>query len=55
VKADVDIPDLKMHATMTLKKNTDPTLQATHTIDLKFSFAEGAPRASRYESREYST
>ena len=43
VKADANIPDLKMHATMTLRKNTDPTLQATHTIDLKFSFAEGAP------------
>ena len=28
VKADADIPDLKMHATMTLRKNTDPTLQA---------------------------
>ena len=40
VKAEADIPDLKMHATMTLRKNTDPTLQATHTIDLKFSFAE---------------
>ena len=35
VKADADIPDLKMHATMTLRKNTDPTLQATHTIDLE--------------------
>ena len=43
VKADADIPDLKMHATMTLMKNMDPTLQATHTIDLKFSFAGGAP------------
>jgi hypothetical protein len=43
VKADADIPDLKMHATMTLRKNMDPTLQATHTIDLKFSFADGAP------------
>jgi hypothetical protein len=43
VKAEADIPDLKMHAAMTLRKNTDPTLQATHTIDLKFSFAEGAP------------
>ena len=32
-----------MHATMTLRKNTDPTLQATHTIDLKFSFADGRP------------
>jgi predicted aspartyl protease len=43
VKANAEIPDLKMHATMTLRKNTDPTLQATHTIDLKFSFADGAP------------
>ena len=43
VKADADIPDLKMHATHDLRKNTDPTLQATHTIDLKFTFADGAP------------
>jgi TonB family protein len=43
VKAEADIPELKMHATMTLRKNTDPTLQAKHTIDLKFSFADGAP------------
>jgi hypothetical protein len=42
VKADADIPDLKMHASMTLRKNTDPTLQASYTIDLKFSFADGA-------------
>ena len=41
VKADADIPDLKMHAAMTLRKNIDPTLQATHTIDLKFSFTDG--------------
>ncbi len=45
VKAEADIPDLKMHAAMTLRKNSDPTLQATHTIDLKFSFADGAPIA----------
>jgi hypothetical protein len=43
VKADADIPDLKMHATMTLRKNTDTKLPATHTIDLRFSFADGAP------------
>jgi hypothetical protein len=42
VKAEADIPDLKMRATMTLRKNTDPMLQATHTIDLKFSFSYGA-------------
>ena len=43
VKADAYIPDLKMHATIILRKNTDPILQATHTIDLKFSFSHGAP------------
>ena len=43
VKADADIPDLKMHASMTLRKNTDPTLQATHTIDLNIALADGAP------------
>jgi len=43
VKADTDIPDLKMHASMTLRKNTDPTLQASYTIDLKFLFVDGAP------------
>ena len=43
VKAEADIPDLKMHATMVLRKNTDPTLEASHTIDLKFAFADGAP------------
>jgi len=43
VEADADIPDLKMHASMILRKNADPTLQATHTIDLKFTFQDGAP------------
>ena len=43
VKADADIPTLKMHATLILRKNTDPALQAAYTMDLKFSFADGAP------------
>jgi hypothetical protein len=43
IEADADIPDLKMHASMILRKNGDPTLQATHTIDLKFTFQDGAP------------
>ncbi len=43
VEADANIPDLKMRASMILRKNTDPTLQATHTIDLKFTFQDGAP------------
>jgi hypothetical protein len=32
-----------MRATMTLRKNTDPALQATYTIDLKFLFGKDAP------------
>ena len=43
VKADIDIPDLKMHATMTLRKNTDAALPASHTIDLRLIFDEGSP------------
>jgi hypothetical protein len=42
VQADVDIPELKMHATVTIRKNTDASLPATHTMDLRFSFADGA-------------
>ena len=33
VKAEADIPDLKMHAIMTMRKNADPSLPASHTID----------------------
>jgi hypothetical protein len=43
VKADIDIPDLKMHASMTLRKNTDAALPASHTIDLRLIFDEGSP------------
>jgi hypothetical protein len=43
VKADADIPNLRLHATMTLRKNLDPALQATYTIELKFTFAAGSP------------
>jgi len=42
VKAEADIPDLKLHAVMTLRKNTDPSLPASHTIDLRVTFADGA-------------
>jgi len=42
VKAEADIPELKMHAVMTLRKNTDPSLPASHTIDLRVTFADGA-------------
>jgi hypothetical protein len=42
VQAEIDIPDVKMHATVTIRKNTDASLPATHTIDLRFTFADGA-------------
>ncbi|HXW19855.1 MAG TPA: hypothetical protein VEK35_05060, partial [Roseiarcus sp.] len=42
VQAEVDIPELKMHATVTIRKNTDASLPATHTMDLRFAFADGA-------------
>ena len=42
MKAEADIPDLKMHAAMMLSKNADPSLPASHTIDLRITFADGA-------------
>jgi hypothetical protein len=42
VRVDIDIPDQKMHATMTIRKNADASLPATHTIDLRTTFADGA-------------
>jgi len=42
VKADVDVVELKMHATMTIRKNVDAVLPASHTIDLRLSFEDGA-------------
>ena len=42
VQVDIDIPDAKMRTTVTIRKNTDASLPATHTIDLRFNFADGA-------------
>jgi hypothetical protein len=42
VRVEVDIPDQKMHVSVTIKKNDDATLPATHTIDLRATFAPGA-------------
>ena len=42
VKAEADIPDLKMRATITIRKNADPNLPATHTIDFRMTFDDGA-------------
>ena len=42
VRAEVDIPDAKMRAVMTIQKNTLASLPASHTIDLRLTFADGA-------------
>ncbi len=42
MRIEIDIPDQKMHATVTIRKNADATLPATHTIDLRTTFADGA-------------
>jgi hypothetical protein len=42
-KAEVDIPDLKMHASMVMRKNVDANLPASHTIDFRASFEPGSP------------
>lgn len=42
IKAEIDVPSLKLHATMTIMKNTDASVPATHTIDIKMHFADGA-------------
>lgn len=42
VKAEIDVPELKLHASMVLRKNVDPSLPASHTIDLRVTFDDGA-------------
>jgi len=42
VRIDVDVPDQKLHAIVTIRKNADASLPATHTIDLRTTFAEGS-------------
>jgi hypothetical protein len=42
VKAEIDIPDLKMHASMILHKNLDANLPASHTIDFRVTFDPGS-------------
>ncbi len=37
VRAEVDIPDVKLRATIEIQKNMDPSLPATHTIEVKFT------------------
>jgi hypothetical protein len=42
VRADIDIPDANLKGSMVLQKNLDPTLPATHTIELRFMLGSGS-------------
>jgi hypothetical protein len=37
VKAEIEVPERRISATFTLRRNTDQTLPATHTIEVMFS------------------
>jgi len=43
VRADIDIPEDKLKATLEIQKNTDPSLSASHTITVVFTIAPGSP------------
>jgi hypothetical protein len=43
VRADVDIPDDKLKASLEIQKNTDPSLSASHTITIVFTIASDSP------------
>jgi hypothetical protein len=42
IRIEIEVPDQKMRATVTIRKNADASLPATHTIDLRATFADGA-------------
>lgn len=43
VRAEIDLPDAKLKAVMLIQKNTDDTLPASHTIELRFMPADNSP------------
>jgi hypothetical protein len=46
IRADVDVPDAKLKASVVIEKNFDPSLSFSHTINVRFFPAEGAPLGS---------
>ncbi len=43
VRADVDVPEDKLKASLEIQKNTDPSLSASHTITIVFTIAPDSP------------
>ena len=46
LKLEVEIPDRGFAMTWTIRRNTDPQLPATHTIDIEFKVADNSPLGS---------
>jgi hypothetical protein len=49
LRADIDIPDRKMGVTWTLRRNTDPSLPASHTIEIVFNMPPDTPTGGVYK------
>lgn len=45
VRADFDVPDAKLKGFITIEKNNDPTLRASHTVTVRFLPAPDSPIA----------
>jgi len=43
VRADIDVPERNMKVTWSLRRNTDPSLPASHTIEVSFSLPADSP------------
>ncbi len=43
IRAEIDIPEIKLEANLIIQKNFDSTLPASHTVKLNFALADGSP------------
>ena len=43
IRADVEIPDRKLTMTWSLRRNTDQSLPASHTVEIMFRLPTGLP------------
>ena len=46
VRADIDIPEDQLKASLEIQKNTDPSLSASHTITIVFTIGPGSATGS---------
>jgi hypothetical protein len=51
VKADVDIPERKMRMSLTLRRNVEQTLPASHTIEIVFTTPPDFPQGAIADAR----